>query len=95
MSDQASENVFPRAVALRYDEDGGAAPRVVASGVGEVAQRILDTAAESGVPIQSDTDLVELLSTCELHAEIPVELYDAVAQLLAWLYGLNGDLRAD
>jgi flagellar biosynthesis protein len=82
-----------RAVALRYDEESTCAPRMVAHGVGEVAQRILDTAAAHGVPVEADADLVELLAGCELNAEIPLELYSAVAELLSWLYVLNGGLR--
>lgn len=83
-----------RAVALRYDEESGSAPRVVASGVGEVAQRILEVAEAAGVPVQADADLAELLAGCELQAEIPLELYSAVAELLTWLYRVNGALKA-
>ena len=84
---------MPKAVALRYDEASQAAPRVVARGIGETAERILESAELHGVPVEQDPDLVELLSTCELQAEIPLELYETVAQLLSWLYGINGALK--
>jgi len=80
-----------RAVALHYDAASSTAPRVVATGRGELAERILERARESGVPVQEDPDLVELLAACELGEEIPVELYTAVAQLLTFLYALNGE----
>lgn len=79
----------PRAVALRYDADALPAPSVVAKGQGEIARRILDLAAEHDVPVRRDGDLLQLLSACELGDEIPVELYGAVAELLAYLYELN------
>jgi len=83
----------PRAVALRYDRGraaGNAAPRVVAKGRGKVAAKILELAREHGVPVREDPDLVELLSHCELGDEIPVEVFAAVAELLTWLYRLEG-----
>jgi flagellar biosynthesis protein len=82
-----------QAVALRYEEAAGSAPRVVAMGAGDVAERILAIANEHGVPVQADSDLVTLLSACELGAEIPFELYEAVAELLSWLYSVNAALK--
>jgi flagellar biosynthesis protein len=84
----------PRVVALRYDRgthgaSEGAAPRVVAKGRGELAERILEIAREQGVPVRSDRDLVELLSACELGDEIPIEVWGAVAELLTWLWGIR------
>jgi flagellar biosynthesis protein len=81
-----------RAIALRYADGGGSAPEVVASGAGEIAQHILDVAKAKGVPIRQDADLVTLLAACDLGDEIPVELYETVAELLTWLYRLNGAL---
>ena len=83
-----------RAVALRYDREQSSdagAPQVVAKGRGEVAARILSLATEHGVPVREDPDLVELLSHCEMGDEIPVEVYTAVAELLTWLYRLEGE----
>ncbi len=92
----SDSNKAPRqkAVALQYEDRTASAPRVVAKGVGEVAQKIVATAAANGVPITADEDLLELLSGCPMGAEIPEDLYSVVAELLTWLYGINGNLRS-
>lgn len=77
------------AVALRYDPESGSAPRVTAKGRGAVADAILAVARQHGVPVREDRDLVELLSACDRMEEIPVELYTAVAHVLAYLHALN------
>ena len=76
------------AVALAYDGTG--APRVVAKGAGDIAERILATAQEHGVPLQSDTELVRLLAQLELGQEIPRTLYVAVAHVLAFAWAISG-----
>lgn len=76
------------AAALRY-EPGSDAPRVVASGRGEVARRILEVAEEAGVPVRRDPALAEALARLELELEIPPDLYAAVAETLAWAYRLD------
>jgi len=82
-----------RAVALRYERAREDAPRVVAHGRGRVAETILEFARANAVPVHEDADMVELLSACELGAEISPELYEVVAQLLAFLYRTNERLR--
>ena len=79
----------PRAVALRYDDESDSAPRVVAAGEGAVAEAILALARENDIPVREDADLLSLLAGCELGDEIPAELYEAVAELLTFLYRLN------
>ena len=81
-----------RATALRYD--GPDAPRVVASGRNLVAEKILEAARESGVPVREDAVLAQALETLELDTEIPPELYKAVAEALAWAYRLTGRAAA-
>lgn len=76
-----------RAAALRWEGEG--APRVVASGRGEVARRILAAAEEAGVPVRRDPALAEALARLELDLEIPEQLYVAVAEALAWAYRLD------
>jgi flagellar biosynthesis protein len=76
-------------VALTYDRARSSAPRVTAKGRGEIAQAIVELAKCNDVPVREDPDLLELLAACELGAEIPSELYHAVAELLAYLYRLN------
>ncbi len=76
-----------KAVALQYDGQG--APRVIAKGQGYIAEQIIELAREAGVPVQQDEGLVALLAQIELDQEIPRELYEAVAQLLAFVYRLK------
>ena len=81
------------AVALRYDRGEDRAPSVVAKGRGEVAEKILAIAQEHDIPVRSDPDLLNLLSACELGDQIPEELFGAVAEVLAFLYRVNGELE--
>ncbi|QEC46826.1 hypothetical protein FSW04_03980 [Baekduia soli] len=78
-----------RAAALRYDQEAGGAPRVVAAGPGLVADRILELAREQGIPVREEPALVEALARLELEQEIPEELFVAVAEVLVWAYGLE------
>jgi flagellar biosynthesis protein len=80
-----------RAAALRYERESGRPPRVVASGSGEVAERILAAARDAGVPVRDNAGLAEALARLELEAEIPPELWVAVAETLVWAYGLTAD----
>jgi flagellar biosynthetic protein FlhB len=83
------------AVAIAYREGEMRAPRVVAKGQGEVASRIRETAAEHGVPLLEAPPLARALHRAvEIGDEIPDTLYDAVAQVLAWVYRLRR-ARAD
>jgi len=77
------------AVALKY-EPGKSAPRVVATGAGVIAARIREQAETDQVPIVKDIPLTRALhSACELGQEIPVELYNAVARVLAFVLALK------
>jgi flagellar biosynthetic protein FlhB len=77
------------AVALRYDRAKMRAPKVVAKGARLVAERIRELAREKGVPIVEDPPLARLLYKVELGSEIPVVLFKAVAELLAYVYRLR------
>jgi flagellar biosynthesis protein len=83
-----TEKKTAKAVALNY-EKGNQAPTVVASGKGLLAEKILATAREAGVEVVEDPDLVELLANIPLGTEIPPELYQAVAEILAFVYRVN------
>jgi flagellar biosynthesis protein len=76
-----------RVTALRYE--GSGAPKVVASGRGAIAERILAVAQEAGVPVREDPRLAEALGGLALGAEVPEELWLAVAEVLAWAYALE------
>ena len=78
-----------KAVALRYDKELDAAPRLVAKGVGEIAEKIIALAREHGIPVHENSDLVELMSKLKLNAEIPPESYLVVAEILAFVYRSN------
>lgn len=79
---------LPSAVALAY-QAGAAAPTVVAKGRGFLAQAILERAKEAGIYVHESPALLALLMQVDLDAQIPPELYRAVAELLAWLYQLE------
>ena len=78
-----------RAIALGYDNTRDHAPKVTATGSGQVADRILQAAREHGVPIQEDPDLAEALSQLDLWQAIPPELYAVIAEVFAWAYRAN------
>lgn len=83
------------AAALAYDAPGGdAAPRVVAKGYGLVAEMIVQRAKEAGLYVHEAPEMVSLLMRVDLDSKIPPELYQAVAELLAWLHNLEAlDLK--
>lgn len=76
------------AVALQYDRGAMNAPTVVAKGAELMAAHIRQLAKESGVPIMRDVPLARALYELELEAEVPEELYEAVAVVLRWVYQL-------
>ncbi|CAH1203113.1 hypothetical protein PAECIP111891_02234 [Paenibacillus allorhizoplanae] len=75
-----------KAVALRYSPEAQKAPTLIAKGKGHMAEAILQKAKESGIPIQEDKSLVEVLSKLDLDQEIPPELYQLVAEVLSFIY---------
>jgi flagellar biosynthesis protein len=79
------------AVALEYDNERDNAPRVVAKGRGLVAEAILRIAREAGVEIHENADLAAVLSKLDIEAEIPPELYQVIAEILAFVYKLNAE----
>jgi len=79
------------AVALKYEKPR--APRVIASGRGAIAEKIVDTAAANGVPVRENPELAEALAKLDIDQEIPENLYRAVAQVLAFLLRASGHLR--
>ena len=80
-----------KAVALRYDAERDRAPTIVAKGSGFLAERIIELAKEHGVHLHGDPDLVAVLSKLNADAEIPPDLYRAVAEVLAFVYRINRD----
>ncbi len=78
-----------KAAALRYDAIRDQAPRVVAKGRGKMAERIVALAQQHGVPMVEDRNLVQVLEALDLNTDIPSELYQAVAEVLVFVYRLN------
>jgi flagellar biosynthesis protein len=81
------------AAALAYDAPAAAdgAPRVVAKGYGIVADMIIQRAKEAGLYVHESPEMVGLLQQVDLDSKIPPQLYQAVAELLAWLHRLEAD----
>ena len=78
-----------KAVALRYQAEKDPAPRLTAKGGGLVARKIIHLARTHGIPIKEDPDLVEVLVQLDWQEHIPTHLYQAVAEVLAFVYRLN------
>ena len=93
-----SEQRFVRkqAIALSYDAKEGMGPKVTAKGKGIVAENILEQAMLHDVPIHEDPNLIQLLGQLDLNESIPEELYQAVAEVFAFIYHLDrrhGELK--
>ncbi len=74
-----------KAVVLRYDRDRDNAPRLVAKGYGELAERIIEVAKEKKIPVVEDKELTEALLSVDVYEEIPSVLYEAVARVLVFV----------
>ena len=92
---ELTEHEEPKKVAaIRYSpEDGDTAPRVVASGQGYIAEEILWIARQHKIPLREDPALVNALAAVDVGSTIPFELFRAVAEVIAFVYKLNGKPR--
>lgn len=92
MSDQNKlynqEKKIKTAIALEYDPSDDA-PKVIASGRGLLAEKIIEKAQESDVPIHRDDKLAETLSRLEIGDMIPPELYEVVAEILIFVDSMD------
>ena len=88
-----AEGKRKKAAALQYDLKNDVAPRILAKGQGNIAEKIVETAKEAQVPIVEDAALVSALLVLELGEEIPPELYHSVAKIMAFLYRLDKNHR--
>ncbi|AFL72455.1 EscU/YscU/HrcU family type III secretion system export apparatus switch protein [Thiocystis violascens] len=88
MTKNQRQDAVPQAVALQWDRLN--APRITAAGKGLTAEEILRIAGEQGIPLQSDPILVEALAQIPIGDEIPRNLYIAVAEVLAFIFMLEG-----
>lgn len=83
-----SNNASRKAIALQY-ENGSPAPVVVASGMGYMAEKIVEVASENGVPVYEDTSLATMLSQLKLGQPIPESLYQFIVDI--YVYFLQFD----
>ena len=90
-SDASARRKPPKkAVALQYDIGDGA-PVIVASGMGYMAEKIVEVAADSGVPIYEDNSLATILTQLKLGQEIPEELYKAIVEIYVYFLHFDPD----
>lgn len=78
------KNKPKQAIALSYDPSEDA-PKVIATGTGALAERIIEKAKEADVPIHQDNKLADVLSKLEIGDMIPPELYEVVAEILVFV----------
>lgn len=90
LKSEQMRNPAKKAVALQYGTDD-AAPIVVASGMGYLAEKIVETATDCGVPIYEDNSLATILTQLQLGQEIPESLYQAIVEI--YVYFLHFDLE--
>ena len=84
------------AAALVYDSHGhDESPRIVAKGYGLVADMIVQRAKEAGLYVHEAPEMVSLLMQVDLDSRIPPQMYQAVAELLAWLHRLESGAADD
>ncbi|WP_042348939.1 EscU/YscU/HrcU family type III secretion system export apparatus switch protein [Bacillus massiliigorillae] len=80
------------AIALKYDQEKDAAPKVIGKGKGKIAENILEAAKANDIPIQEDPSLTELLGKLNINESIPAELYEAVAEVFAFIYQVDREV---
>ena len=82
------KNKIKQAIALEYDPND-AAPKVIATGRGALAEKIIEKAKESDVPVHRDDKLADTLSRLDIGEMIPPELYEVVAEILLFVDNMD------
>lgn len=90
-----SESEKNRAVALRYNVEEDAAPIVIASGYGHIADKIIDIAENRGIPVFRDDSAASMLCMLEVGKSIPQELYQIVAAIYVQLLKTSEAIKND
>ena len=85
---KADEQKVKQAIALEYDGED-AAPRVIATGKGILAERIIEKANETNVPVHRDDKLADTLSRLQIGDMIPPQLYEVVAEILVFVDAMD------
>lgn len=89
MTDSRDAYNIKKAVALRYRQGEDDAPVVVASGQGWLAEKIIEIAREKEIKLYQDNSLVDSLRVLNINEEIPVELYESLAAILAFVFKVD------
>ncbi|AKJ05817.1 flagellar biosynthetic protein FlhB/flagellar biosynthesis protein [Archangium gephyra] len=89
MSDDAE-----MAIAIKYDKEKDTAPRVVAKGMRLKAEKIREIAKQYNIPVMKNVSLANALYRIDVGEEIPEELYDAVAEVLNFIFELQREQQA-
>ena len=89
MAEDKKREKIKTAVALGYDPNEDGAPKVIASGKGALAEKIIEQAKENKIPVHEDNKLAETLSRLEIGEMIPPELYEVVAEILVFVDAMD------
>jgi len=87
------KNKQKQAAALTYRDDQFSAPVVSAKGKGLIAEKIIEEAERNQVPVMQDASLIEILGELEINRTIPNELYQAVAEVFAFVYRIDQEKK--
>ncbi|MGN0612704.1 MAG: EscU/YscU/HrcU family type III secretion system export apparatus switch protein [Porcipelethomonas sp.] len=82
-----------KAVALKYNADTDKAPVIIASGYGEVANKIINIAEQNGIPVYRDDSAASLMCMLDVGSYIPPELYEVIAAIYCQLLKSTNDMR--
>ena len=89
MAEKDENKKIKTAVALGYDPNEDGAPRVIASGKGALAEKIIEQAKDNNIPVHEDDKLADTLSRLEIGEMIPPELYEVVAEILVFVDAMD------
>ena len=89
MADDKEKQKVKTAVALSYDPNEDGAPKVIASGKGALADKIIEKAKENKISVHEDDKLADTLSRLEIGEMIPPELYEVVAEILVFVDAMD------
>lgn len=93
MSEHKQSKAGNKAVALKYNIQSDAAPIIVASGYGYVAEKIIDLADQSGIPVYRDDTTANMLAMLEIGSNVPPELFEIVAAIYIDLLRMSDELK--
>lgn len=81
--------MLKKAVGIGFEKNKDKAPKIIAKGKGEMAERIIAIAKEHGIHVKEDKSLIEILDKFDIAQEIPEELYQVIAEIFLYVYNLE------